>query len=316
MCYRFETHVTALDPASPEPASPSVEPPRPHLAQAEGPRRRRAQERRLPPALLARPLRAVPVARAGSSKEPRGGDAPQGGPRRERETVGRRPPIPRGTQRRLCSPHRPLPQARHGPAAAGRRRAGPAGPGAGSADRHRLLRCAGTAAGAAGAGSSRSAARADRTRAAPGPRGASIWRRCMGAAGLPVPGLTWTAWRRHGSSSAFSIRRRSLSLPRPTRCPETSFPSTWPASSSAITEITAPSRPCFTVSGLRDRRLAILAEIVHEADLRDGKFSREEARGLDLVLRGLLAAVKDDHEALAQGLTLFDGLYATIGERR
>jgi hypothetical protein len=69
-------------------------------------------------------------------------------------------------------------------------------------------------------------------------------------------------------------------------------------------------------SGLRDRRLAAIAEIVHEADLRDGKFTRDEARGLDLVLRGLLAAVKDDHEALAQGLTLFDGLYATIGERR
>jgi hypothetical protein len=68
-------------------------------------------------------------------------------------------------------------------------------------------------------------------------------------------------------------------------------------------------------SGLRDRRLAAIAEIVHEADLRDEKFTREEARGLDLVLRGLLAAVKDDHEALAQGLTLFDGLYATIGER-
>jgi len=68
-------------------------------------------------------------------------------------------------------------------------------------------------------------------------------------------------------------------------------------------------------SGLRDRRLAAIAEIVHEADLRDGKFQREEARGLDLVLRGLLAAIKDDHEALAQGLTLFDGLYSTIGER-
>jgi hypothetical protein len=66
---------------------------------------------------------------------------------------------------------------------------------------------------------------------------------------------------------------------------------------------------------LRDRRLAAIAEIVHEADLRDGKFQREEARGLDLVLRGLLAAIKDDHEALAQGLTLFDGLYSTIGER-
>jgi len=69
-------------------------------------------------------------------------------------------------------------------------------------------------------------------------------------------------------------------------------------------------------AGLHDRRLAAIAEIVHEADLRDGKFPREEARGLDLVLRGLLAAVKDDHEALAQGLTLFDGLYSTIEERR
>jgi hypothetical protein len=69
-------------------------------------------------------------------------------------------------------------------------------------------------------------------------------------------------------------------------------------------------------SGLRDRRLAAIAEIVHEADVRDGKFQREEARGLDLVLRGLLAAIKDDQEALAQGLTLFDGLYSTIGERR
>lgn len=68
-------------------------------------------------------------------------------------------------------------------------------------------------------------------------------------------------------------------------------------------------------SGLRDRRLAAIAEIVHEADIRDGKFQREEARGLDLVLRGLLAAIKDDQEALAQGLTLFDGLYSTIGER-
>ena len=67
--------------------------------------------------------------------------------------------------------------------------------------------------------------------------------------------------------------------------------------------------------GLRDGRLAQLAEIVHEVDLRDLKFPRDEARGLDLVIRGLLAALKDDHQVLAHGLTLFDGLYATIGER-
>src|SRR6266850_1193476 len=68
-------------------------------------------------------------------------------------------------------------------------------------------------------------------------------------------------------------------------------------------------------TGLRDRKLAVLAEIVHEADIKDQKFAREEARGIDLVLRALLSAIKDDHEALAQGMTLFDGLYATVGER-
>ena len=65
----------------------------------------------------------------------------------------------------------------------------------------------------------------------------------------------------------------------------------------------------------RDRKLAILAEIVHEADIKDQKFAREEARGIDLALRALLSVIKDDHDALAHGVTLFDGLYATIGER-
>jgi hypothetical protein len=68
-------------------------------------------------------------------------------------------------------------------------------------------------------------------------------------------------------------------------------------------------------TGLRDRKLAILAEIVHEADLKDGRYAREEARGIDLTMRALLSAIKDDHEALAHGLILFDGLYATTGER-
>ena len=71
-----------------------------------------------------------------------------------------------------------------------------------------------------------------------------------------------------------------------------------------------------TRGGLRDRRLSHLAEIVHEADLRDDKFHRQEARGIDLVIRGLLLALKDDHEALAHGLTLFDGLYEALGDRK
>jgi hypothetical protein len=62
---------------------------------------------------------------------------------------------------------------------------------------------------------------------------------------------------------------------------------------------------------LRDRRLARLAEVVHEADLRDGKYAHDEARGIDVAIRALLAASPDDHQVLAQGLALFEGLYAT-----
>ena len=66
---------------------------------------------------------------------------------------------------------------------------------------------------------------------------------------------------------------------------------------------------------LRDRRLARLAEIVHEADLRDGKYPHEEARGIDVAIRALLAASPDDHQVLAQGMSLFEGLYATTSRR-
>jgi hypothetical protein len=66
---------------------------------------------------------------------------------------------------------------------------------------------------------------------------------------------------------------------------------------------------------LRDRRLARLAEVVHEADLRDGKYPHEEARGIDVAARALLAASTDDHQVLAQGMALFEGLYATTPKR-
>ena len=66
---------------------------------------------------------------------------------------------------------------------------------------------------------------------------------------------------------------------------------------------------------LRDRRLARLAELVHEADLRDGKFPHEEARGIDAASRALLAASPDDQQVLAQGMALFEGLYANTSRK-
>ena len=66
---------------------------------------------------------------------------------------------------------------------------------------------------------------------------------------------------------------------------------------------------------LRDRRLVRLAEVVHEADLRDGKYPHEEARGIDVAIRAMLAASPDDHQVLAQGIALFEGLYATTSRK-
>ena len=68
----------------------------------------------------------------------------------------------------------------------------------------------------------------------------------------------------------------------------------------------------FGRSGVEDARLQVLAEIVHEADLRDGKFERPETAGVDLAVRGLAATVKDDQELLGQGLALFEALYAAL----
>jgi len=67
---------------------------------------------------------------------------------------------------------------------------------------------------------------------------------------------------------------------------------------------------------LRDRRLVRLAEVVHEADLRDGKYLHEEARGIDVAIRALLAASADDDQVLGQGMMLFEGLYATTSRKR
>jgi hypothetical protein len=66
---------------------------------------------------------------------------------------------------------------------------------------------------------------------------------------------------------------------------------------------------------LHDRRLVRLAEVVHEADLRDGKYAHDEARGIDVAVRALLAASPDDHQVLAQGMALVEGLYATTPRR-
>ena len=66
---------------------------------------------------------------------------------------------------------------------------------------------------------------------------------------------------------------------------------------------------------IKDRRVKVIAEIVHEADLHDGKFTRNEAAGIDLAINGLVEAILDDDELIARGIALFEGLYAVLKQR-
>jgi hypothetical protein len=59
---------------------------------------------------------------------------------------------------------------------------------------------------------------------------------------------------------------------------------------------------------ITDPVLWVIAEIVHEADIDDGKFDAPEAPGLDSVLRGLSLTGTDD-DTLAVATRIFDGLY-------
>jgi hypothetical protein len=61
--------------------------------------------------------------------------------------------------------------------------------------------------------------------------------------------------------------------------------------------------------GLDDPGLCALAEIVHEIDLRDGRYVRPEIAGVDAILSGWRLADQPDIVLETQGIALFEGLY-------
>jgi hypothetical protein len=65
--------------------------------------------------------------------------------------------------------------------------------------------------------------------------------------------------------------------------------------------------------GLADPALRHVAEIVHDIDLKDGKYGREEAAGVGQLVAGIAAAHPDDEGRLARGTALFGDLYANYG---
>ena len=65
--------------------------------------------------------------------------------------------------------------------------------------------------------------------------------------------------------------------------------------------------------GLSDSKgLRAIAEIVHDVDLKDDKFHRLEAAGLNAVVNALSAALRDDRKLLQQTSVILDGLHSLL----
>jgi hypothetical protein len=68
--------------------------------------------------------------------------------------------------------------------------------------------------------------------------------------------------------------------------------------------------------GLSDPALEAIAEIVHDIDLKDGKFGREEAAGIAHLIAGIAMANDDDDLRVVQGGPVFDNLYQYFHTKR
>ena len=66
------------------------------------------------------------------------------------------------------------------------------------------------------------------------------------------------------------------------------------------------------VFGIDDDAVRRIAAIVHDLDLKDGRFSPSEASTVDAMIQGLQLANSDDEHLLNEGMTLFESLYRSF----
>jgi len=64
--------------------------------------------------------------------------------------------------------------------------------------------------------------------------------------------------------------------------------------------------------GLRGKALRKMAEVVHELDLKDGKFPNPLTVGVESILVGIRKTAPGDREALEEGIKVFERLYAAL----
>jgi len=62
---------------------------------------------------------------------------------------------------------------------------------------------------------------------------------------------------------------------------------------------------------IKENALKKIAEIVHEIDIKDEKYSNPEAKGIENILSGIRKTSEDDNKALERGMAIFEMLYVS-----
>jgi hypothetical protein len=68
--------------------------------------------------------------------------------------------------------------------------------------------------------------------------------------------------------------------------------------------------------GLDDKGLDALSRIVHDIDMKDGKFSSQEAHVVEMIIKGIRNRALPDSETLEQGMAIFEALYLFLTEKQ
>jgi len=63
---------------------------------------------------------------------------------------------------------------------------------------------------------------------------------------------------------------------------------------------------------IRDPRVAVIGQMIHDADLADDRFGRKEGYGVDAILKGWARQGLRDGELLERGMQLTEGLYHSL----
>src|SRR6266404_5409838 len=69
-------------------------------------------------------------------------------------------------------------------------------------------------------------------------------------------------------------------------------------------------------AGLDDPALGAIGEIIHDIDLKDGKYGREEAAGIRTLIAGIASSHNDDNQRLERGGAVFDDLHRYFTSRQ